>query len=72
MRISNIMEHRGSAPYVPKGFKDGDKKKKKKNERPVMLLRGARGARGSQADRVAHGLIVWLTGDSWPRPACGA
>jgi hypothetical protein len=43
MRISNIMEHRGNAPYVPKGYKDGDKKKKKKekNERPVMLLRGA-------------------------------
>ena len=38
MRISNIMEHRGDAPYIPKGFKDD--KKKKKNQRPVMLLRG--------------------------------
>lgn len=38
MRISNIMEHRGDMPYIPKGFKDD--KKKKKNEKPVMLLRG--------------------------------
>lgn len=38
MRISNIMEHRGDAPYIPKGFKDD--KKKKKNQKPVMLLRG--------------------------------
>ena len=32
------MEHRGDMPYIPKGFKDG--KKKNKNEKPVMLLRG--------------------------------
>lgn len=38
MRISNIMEHRGNVPFVPKGFKDD---KKKKNRKPVMLLRGA-------------------------------
>ncbi|KAK9840817.1 hypothetical protein WJX81_006835 [Elliptochloris bilobata] len=39
MRISNIMEHRGSTPYIPKGYKKEDKKKKK-NQKPVMLLRG--------------------------------
>ena len=40
MRISNIMEHRGDMPYIPKGFKDDKKKKKEKNKKPVMLLRG--------------------------------
>ena len=71
MRISNIMEHRGDLPYVPKGYKDAEKKKKKKkNERPVMLLRGALpGPRWTCVGRPGRGARAPMrcAGDSRPK-----